>query len=64
MQLLQPVLIPDTRSPLAEIYLPNWKRGQAAALDVMVISTLQQSSVAGAATVQGYALTVWVWRGR
>ena len=39
-------------------YLPNWVRGQPAALDVTVISTLQQQTLLGAASVPGHALQV------
>ena len=53
-----PSLIPGTRSRPADIFLPIWQRGQPAALDVTVISTLQQSTVEGAAVTQGYALAV------
>ena len=50
-----PSLVPGTP---ADIYLPCWKRGCLAALDVTVISTLQQSTVRGAAENQGHALLV------
>ena len=50
-------LIPKTRSRPADIFLPSWKRG-CPALDVSVISTLQQLTVEGAASVQGHALRV------
>ena len=53
-----PSLIPGTRSRPADIFLPIWQRGQPAALDVTVISTLQLSTVEGAAVTQGYALAV------
>ena len=53
-----PSLIPDTRSRPADIFLSSWKRGCPAALDVSVISTLQQLTVEGAASVQGHALKV------
>ena len=36
-----PSLISGTRSCPADVFLPNWKRGQPAALDVTIISTLQ-----------------------
>ena len=42
----------------ATVYLPNWDRGRPAALDVSVISTLQQLTLSGAANVTGYALSV------
>ena len=53
-----PSLIPGTFSRPADIFLPNWQRGQPAALDVTVISTLQQSTLLGAASTQGHALVV------
>ena len=53
-----PSLIPGTRSRPADIFSPIWQRGQPAALDVTVISTLQQCIVEGAAVTQGYALAV------
>lgn len=53
-----PSLIPGSSSRPADIYLPNWKRGLPAALDVTVISTLQQQTVDGASTTPGYALKV------
>ena len=52
------MLIPSSRSRPADIYFPNWKRGQSAALDVTVISTMQQLTQAGAASTPGYALHV------
>ena len=51
-------LISDTNSRPADIFLPNWSRGLPAALDVTVISTLQTSTLSGAAKDQGYALRV------
>ena len=53
-----PALIPGTSSRPADVYLPNWRRGQPAALDVTVISTLQQLTLEGAASTQGHALSV------
>ena len=53
-----PSLIPGTLSRPADIFLPNWKRGRPAALDVTVISTLQQLTLRGAACTQGHALLV------
>ena len=52
-----PFLIPGTSSRPADIYLPNWTRGKPAALDIHVISTLQQLTLKEAATTQGHALT-------
>ena len=42
---------------MASIYLPNWTR-QPTALDVTVISTLQQLTLVGAASTPGHALRV------
>ena len=42
----------------ADVYLPYWVRGQPAALDVTVISTLQQQTLTGAASIPGHALQV------
>ena len=53
-----PSLIPGSSSRPADVYLPNWKRGQPAALDVTVISTLQQQTLSGAAISPGHALRV------
>ena len=53
-----PSLIPGSQTRPADIYLPSWKRGCPAALDVTVISTLQQATVQGAAATQGHALLV------
>ena len=39
-----PSLIPGSSSRPADVYLPNWKRGQPAAIYVTVISTLQQQT--------------------
>ena len=33
-------VIPDPAAGAADVYLPNWKRGQPAALDIHVISTI------------------------
>ena len=53
-----PSLIPNSQSRPADIFLPCWKRGQPAALDVAVISTMQRATVNGAASTQGHALLV------
>ena len=53
-----PSLIPGTQSRPADIFLPNWRRGRLASLDVTVISTLQQLTLQGAASSPGYALAV------
>ena len=57
-----PSLIPGTRSRQADIFLPNWQRGQPATLDVTVISTLQRVTLQGAASTQGHALVVGMER--
>ena len=51
-------LIPGSSSRPADVYFPCWKQGQPAALDVSVISTLQQLTVNGASVNQGHALSV------
>ena len=51
-------LIPGSSSRPADVYLTNCKRGQPAAIDVIVISILQQQTQTGAANTPGYALTV------
>ena len=53
-----PSLIPNSSSCPADIFLPNWKRGQSAALDVTVISPLQRETLAGEAITPGHALQV------
>ena len=53
-----PSLIPGSSSRPADIYLPHWKRGLPAVLDVTVISSIQQLTVVGASTTQGHALVV------
>ena len=53
-----PSLIPGCQSRPADVFLPHWDRGLPAALDISVISTLQQRTVQGAAETQGYALSV------
>ena len=53
-----PSLIPNTQCRPADIYLPNWKRGRPAALDVTVISTLQSLTLNQSSSVQGHALMV------
>ena len=57
-------LIPGSSSRPADVYLPNWKRDQPAALDVTVISTLQSLTLSGAAVTPGYALSVAAERKR
>ena len=51
-------MIPGSSCRPADVYRPNWKRGQPAAQDIHVISTVQQQTLAGASTTPGYALQV------
>lgn len=53
-----PSLIPGSNNRPADIYIPTWSRGSPAALDVTVISPLQQLTVDRAAITQGHALQV------
>ena len=51
-----PALVPGSRSLPADIYLPNWCRGQPAALYVSVISMLQPLTINGAVNTPGQVL--------
>ena len=51
-----PSLIPGSQHCHADVYLPCWKGGRPAALDITVISTMQQSTMQSAANNQGHAL--------
>ena len=51
-----PHLIPNHQSRPADIFLLSWDRGRPAALDISVISTLQNLTVQGAASTPGHAL--------
>ena len=53
-----PSLIPGSCSRPADIFIPNWVRHQPTALDVTVISPLQQLTLSGASSVAGHALQV------
>ena len=53
-----PALIPGCQSCPADVFLPIWPRGRPAALDIRVISLLQQATVQSAASTQGHALLV------
>ena len=53
-----PSLIPGSQSRPADILLPNWERGQPAAMDVTVISSLQPLTIQGAASSADHALSV------
>ena len=57
-----PNLVPDSSVRPADILLPNWNRGRPAAVDVHVISPLQQQTMAEAASIPGHALQVGVRR--
>ena len=53
-----PSLIPRSSARPADIFLSQWKGGRPVALDVTVISSLQEQRVATAAMIQGSALGV------
>ena len=53
-----PSLIPSSMSRPADVYLPSWTNGKPAALDVSVISPMQQLTLPGASTSQGYTTGV------
>ena len=53
-----PGLIPGSLSRPADLYLPYWRRGRPAAMDVTVVSPLQKGLVGRAAETQGHALSV------
>ena len=55
-------VVPNSHSRPADILLPTWRHGRPAALDVHVISPLQQSTVHEAASTPGHALEVGVQR--
>ena len=55
-------VVPDSLSRPADIFLPTWRHGRSAALDVHIISPLQQSTVNAAAFNPGHALEVGVRR--
>ena len=55
-----PNLVPDSSVRPADVLLPNWNRGRPAAVDVHVISPLQQQTLAEAASTPGHALQVGV----
>ena len=57
-----PAIVSGTSSCPADVFLPTWSRGQPAALDVTVISPLQQQTLSGAANSPGYALNVGIDR--
>ena len=51
-----PGIIPNSSARPADLLLPNWSRGRQAALDVSVISPLQQLTLSEAAVTPGHAL--------
>ena len=53
-----PSLIPGTSSRPADLYLPCWRHGKPAALDVTIISPLQKLTIQKASVTQGHALSV------
>ena len=53
-----PSLITRTNSRPADIFLPNRYRNSPAALDIAIISTLQSSTLPGAANTKDHALRV------
>ena len=55
-------VVPDSLSRPADILLPTWSRGRPAALDVHVISPLQQHTLHEASHTPGHALNVGVQR--
>lgn len=58
----RPGLISNSLSRPADIFIPTWRHGRPAALDVTVISPLQQLTLEGAASTPGHALQVGVQR--
>ena len=57
-----PNLIPDSLSRRADVFLPTWSHGRPAALDIHVISPLQQQTLGEAVSTPGHALQVGVQR--
>ena len=51
-----PCVIPSSYSQPAYSSLPSWVRGQHAALDVIIIFTMQPATINGTASTQGHAL--------
>ena len=54
--------LPNSLSRPADILLPTWSRGRPAALDVHIISPLQQQIMGESASTPGHALQVGVHR--
>ena len=57
-----PNLVPDSLSRPADILLPTWNHGRPTALDIHVISSLQQQRMGEAAFTPGHALQIGVQR--
>ena len=57
-----PGVVPNSMSRPADILLPNWSCGRPVALDVHIISPLQQQLVGEASFTPGHALQVGVQR--
>ena len=57
-----PGVVADSHSRPADILLPTWRCGRPAALDVHVISPLQDLTLSAAASTPGHALNVGVQR--
>ena len=57
-----PRLVPNSNARPADILLPTWSHGRPAALDVHIISPLQQQLVTQAASIPGHALEVGIHR--
>ena len=53
-----PSLIPGSRSRHADIYVPLWVGHRPAAMDVTVISPLQQLTLSGTSSIAGHTLQV------
>jgi hypothetical protein len=51
-------LIPGSNSRPADVFLPSWENGKAAAIDVTVISSLQKALIRDSASTPGFALQV------
>ena len=49
-------LLPGTNRRPADVLLPHWTGGQDAAMDVTVVTPLQEATMPGAATTPGFAL--------
>ena len=49
-------LIAENNSRPGDVYLPSWKSGQSAALDITMTSSLQPNIISHAAEKSGYAI--------